>query len=100
MVPPAGEIGDDVLEGVEGGADKFVIHVNGEAGEEVNQVIPSHVCWHDARDSCHTRLEKIQFGFDRAAKSRVLHIHIYKNKERELVIQSHPRISSSERDMF
>lgn len=69
VVSPAGEVGDDVLEGDESGADQFVVHVDGQAGEQVNQVVPCHVGWHDARDSCHTGLEEVQLGLDWAVQN-------------------------------
>ena len=52
MVPPAWKVGDDVLEGDEGGSDQLMVHVDGQARQEVNEVVPCHVGWHDAWDGC------------------------------------------------
>ena len=71
VVPPAGEVGDDVLEGVEGSAHQFRIQVDGEVGEHLQEVISSHVRRHDAGNGRHARLQEVQLGLDGSAR-RVL----------------------------
>ena len=65
MMPPMGEVGNNVQEGVESSSDNFVVYVDGEPREQFNEVISGHVGWHNARNGCHTCLEKVQFWLHR-----------------------------------
>lgn len=70
MVPPAGKVGNDVLERVESGADQLVIHVDGQARQEVDKVIPRHVGRHYAWDGCNTGFQQVQLGLHWAVTNK------------------------------
>ncbi len=59
VVPPSWEVGDDVLEGVEGRAHQLSVQVYGKVRQHLQEVVTCHVCRHDAGNGRHTGLQKI-----------------------------------------
>jgi hypothetical protein len=66
VVPPAWKVCDYVLEGDESGSNQLMVHVDGQAGQEVNKVISGHVSRHDSWDSSNTGFQQVQLRLHRA----------------------------------
>ena len=62
VVPPCGKVSDDACKWYHGCSDDLVVHVYGEPGQQVKQVLLGHALGKDPWDGCDTGAKEVKLG--------------------------------------